>query len=260
MSSYTQQLQRRVFALGFILLVLVSTVSYVVWQDAQKNLALTPTDIKATRIAIHRTGSDTIKMVKTLDTWSVQSPCSVLANQQRVETLLSALAAGSFQYNAAEVDRAAAGLITPLASVFINDIEHRIGNTDLSEQKRYVQRGDVIELIPEWVLSLISGGVTAMAELSVLPPNTVNIELIKKEESQTLQSEQTIELWQSLSAQQLVSYPPPNLPAQSATTLIATNDVGESFKYSIYHTDKYTVMHYAQAQCAYILPLDTLPE
>ena len=257
---YRQKSNRLIVALSLTLSTLLIAIAVIFWRDAQVAVPVQGASIDATSIVIKRNDFHTIELEKRAQQWHLTSPCNLMANQQRVQTLLDTISGpGNQHYPASEVDREAAGLLTPLATVLINGTEHRVGSTDISEQRRYVQRGDVIELVPEWLLSLLSGGVTALSNLDVMPPQLTQIDIAENSETTTLTASQELEPWQTLQAQQIVSLKEFDVPEQLAYQLSSTDAAGNSTQYQVYKTAEYTVMHIAQASCAYILPPDTLP-
>lgn len=263
MSSHTRSLQRWTQLLAGIFCVLALSMSYLIWRDWQKRDAVAPA-AEATSIRIQRDGFDDIQLSKRNETWYLDAPCSLPANLQRLEPLLGALTPGAHQYTASEVDLEAAGLIAPLAIVYINGVEHRIGNTDLNGDRRYVQRGNSVTFVPEWVLSLVNGGVTALANLEVFSEPLSNMSVVMTDgTSTTLSSAENIDAWQALTAQQIVTWPLPaedeNSQIDAAYTLKPTDLSDRTQVLTVYESESFTALHRAEDACAYILPADALP-
>ena len=263
MGSHTRSLQRWTQLLTGIFFTLALSMSYLIWRDRQSSDTLAPAT-EATSIVIQRNGFDDIQLSKRDDEWHLDAPCSLPANMQRLEPLLGALAPGAHQYTASEVDLEAAGLIVPLAIVHINEVEHRIGNTDLNGERRYVQRGNSVAFVPEWVLSLVNGGVTALAKLDVFPEPLSSISLVMSDgTSTTLNSAEDVNAWQELTAQQIITWPLPDEDANSKAEALYTmqlnglKDQTEVMK--AYENATFTALHRAGDACAYILPVDALP-
>jgi len=262
MSTHTQQLQRWIVILGASLLLLIGAMAFLMWQDKQQLPQSTVHHSDATQIRIQRQGFVDIHLSKTAELWQIDNPCTISANEQRLEPLLGALTPGPHLYNASEVDLEAAGLLTPQAIVFINETEHRIGNTDLHGERRYQQIGNKVGFIPEWVLSLVNGGITAFAKLRVLPDAIDSLVLVDSDGVETqISSTEDIQQWKDISAQQIVSWPTDDFRNEEpAMTLLATTQAGDELGFSIYHTERYTAITSQAADCAYILPLDSLPD
>ena len=263
MSTHTQLLRRWTLGLSSVFVAMAAVMLYLLWQDRQ--LASSPATgghAQATALRIKRNGFPDIVLSKAGTGWNIDEPCTAAANFQRLEPLLGALQPGALQYAADEVDREAAGLLTPEATVYIDDVEYRIGSTDLQGERRYVQHDEVVEFAPEWVLSLINGGLTAFAEPTVFTQPLTSLQVTDESgDTQTITENPELQAWQSLSAQQIVIWPLPNetVEAVDAGQLLASS-VGQATEtLTIYNTDKLTALHAGDDSCAYILPPDSLP-
>ena len=266
MSTHTQLLQRWIAVLLAAIGILATLMMYQLWRDSQTALQLPPGTADAATIRIEREGSDDITLARNGASWFIETPCELSANEQRLEPLLGALTPGVHQYEASDVDLQAAGLVSPLATVTINETAYRIGNTDLSGERRYVQRGNQVAFVPEWVLSLVNGGVTALADLAVFADPLEQLTLTDDQGSEiVLSTADQLRPWQDLSAQQIITWPPEDtaLP-QPSLQISASATNGDSLLYTVYNTEKFTALTLAGKtlsgkSCAYILPLDTLP-
>ena len=268
MSSHTRSLRRWTQLLTGVFCVLTVLMVYLIWSDTRQSQSIAPI-VDANRIRIQRTGFDDIQLSKRDNVWQLDAPCSIPANQQRLEPLLSALAPGGHQYTTSDVDLEAAGLIAPLAVVHINEIEHRIGNTDLNGDRRYVQRGKSVVFVPEWILSLVNGGVTALASLEVFPEPLGSMQVLMADGSSvTLDNAEALDPWQILTAQQIVSWPLPEDDASNlaeATFTLQPRDLQEQEQeqeqtITVHEGESFIALHRADAECAYILPAESLPE
>ena len=270
MSSHTQLLQRWIAVLLAAIGILATLMMYQLWRDSQTDLQLPPGNVDASTIRIEREGFEDITLARNGASWSIKTPCELSANEQRLEPLLGALTPGVHQYEASEVDLQAAGLVSPLAIVTINETAYRIGNTDLSGERRYVQRGNQVAFVPEWVLSLVNGGITALADLAVFAEPIEQLTLTDDQGSEiVLSTADQLRPWQDLSAQQIITWPPEDTAPQPSLQLSASATNGDSLLYTVYNTEKFTALKLtgktlagktlAGKSCTYILPLDTLP-
>ncbi|MFK7993066.1 MAG: hypothetical protein AB8B87_02950 [Granulosicoccus sp.] len=260
MSTHSRSLKRWTGILGSLLGILLSSMIFIIWQDNQAKDTATQDTVAASRIRIHRDGFDEIQLAKNNGRWQFESPCQLLANEQRLTPLLNALKPGAHQYTANEVDLEAAGLITPNAIVYINDTEHRLGNTDLKGERRYVQRGNVVEFAPEWVLSLVNGGVTALATLEIFPEPLSKLSITDDSDAKietTLPDK--LAIWQNISAQQIVTWPLQDMTSTAGYQIDTIDDKGGIRSFSVYNNDTLTAIKPDDAQCAYILSKGSLP-
>lgn len=259
--GHTQSVRRWTLVVGATLCALLAGMGYLLWQDAKSGSAIQPNALQASSLRIHRPGFDDIDLIKGADGWQIQSPCTIAVNEQRLTPLLGALASPNYQYEASEVDLEAAGLTKPLASVFINEQEHRIGNTDLRGDRRYILRGNVVELAPEWVLSLVNGGLTAIARLKLF---TTPLQQILHTDidgtSRDLSSTQSLSDWQEISAEQIITWPPTTGELDLSYTLQVSDTLNTMKTLQVYNTEQFVAIRHEGAACAYILGTDSLPE
>ena len=261
MSTHTRLLQRWIAVLLAAIGMLASLMMYQLWRDSQTAVQLPLGNVNASTIRIEREGFDDITLAKNEASWFIETPCEISANEQRLEPLLGALTPGMRQYDASEVDLQAAGLVSPPAIVTVNETRHRIGNMDLNGERRYVQRGNKVAFVPEWVLSLVNGGVTALADLAVFADPIEQLTLTDEQGSKTvLTTMEQLQPWQNLSAQQIITWPPDDSASpQPLLQLSSLAANGEHLLYTVYNTERFTALTLAGQSCAYILPLDTLP-
>ena len=261
MSTHTQLLQRWIAVLVAAIGILASLMMYQLWRDSDRAIPLPPGYADAASIRIEREGFEDITLAKNNASWLIESPCQISVNEQRLEPLLGALTPGVHHYDASEVDLQAAGLVSPPAIVTINETTHRIGDTDLNGERRYVQRGNQVAFVPEWVLSLINGGVTALADLAVFADKIEQLTLTDDQGLDTvLSTAEQLRPWQNLSAQQIITWPPDDSASpQPLLQLSSLAANGKRLSYTVYNTEGFTALTLAGNSCAYILPLDTLP-
>lgn len=261
MTSHSTSLKRWAMALSLTLSTLVGGMAYLLWQDAQQMSSDQEIAAEVSSIRIQREAFDDIVIVKNDGQWMMESPCPLLVNEQRLMPLLNVLQPGALQYQAGEVDLFTAGLETPSAIVYLDDLEHRIGNTDLSGDRRYLQRGSTVELIPEWVLSLVNGGVTALARLELFTDTLGSLAIV--DDQGIVEERSTAEElgpWQNLAAQQISTWPVEDAPAEPSYSLTATNVQGNSQTLAVFEAERFIAIRFEDAKCAYILGPDELPE
>ena len=260
MSTHTQSLRRWTLGLGGVTFVLAASMFYIMWNDRQLSEPLDSNSLaQASALRIVRDGFPDIHLSRDGLSWNIDQPCSATANIQRLEPLLGALQPGAHQYTADEVDRQAAGLQTPEAIVYIDDVEFRIGQTDLQGERRYIQHDEVVEFAPEWVLSLINGGLTAFADPTLFLQPVDQLQITDEQgDTRIISSAPELQQWQTLSAQQVVTWPLPDnaiTPQNSTQSQVST----ASQTYQVYKTEKLTALYAEDAGCAYILAPDSLP-
>lgn len=156
------------------------------------------------RIVIKRSGHDDIELVRNNTGWQMNQPYAIVANTQRIEPLLSLGSARFEGYETEEVDMTAAGLITPSASVIIGTREFSLGNTDAQGERRYTLVDNKVSFVPEWVWSLIHGGATAFADLTVFH---VLPETLYMSNGKTVWEQTNRDSWLELQADKIVPWP-----------------------------------------------------
>lgn len=261
MTSHTKSMQRWTAILGTTFCALITGMGYLLWQDTKAIDDQKPLTDLASSVSIQRPGFTDIDLLRNSNGWQMLSPCNLDVNEQRLTPLLDALTPATYQYRSTEVDLEAAGLVAPLATVYINEQEYRIGNTDLRGERRYVQRGNAVEFAPEWVLSLVNGGITALSKLELF--TTPLQQLVRVDEtgsSRDLSSKDTLSAWQNISAQQIVSWPPPNTELTLGYQLQTTDINNNKKTLLVYNTDQFVAIRPEGGACAYILNIDSLPD
>lgn len=205
-------------------------------------------------IRLLRPDTGEIVMAKEDGQWQMTQPCQLPVNNHRLEPLLEALHSATHEYQASDVDLDAAGLIEPQATVFLNQQSVKLGKTDLRGSRRYTLKNDVVEFVPEWVLSLINGGVTAFA---ILEPFGLSLTDLQLRGDGIIESEQ-LPFWQALSAQQIVELQTIDLqnktPSEVGTAIFG--DIQTQLE--LYQLPEFIALRFADATCAYILAPDAL--
>ena len=262
--THSQKTRRLVIAASLLLVALVGVVGGVLWTDARNATPALQAQFDVQRIRIQRPDfPDMVLQANTNGQWSMSDPCVLPINTQRLQPLLDALAPAVHSYAAVDVDLEAAGLMRPEAVIIMNDQVLALGITDLSGERRYLQRGERVEFVPEWILSLVNGGLSALASLDVFPQ--MLDELVVQADQSTESASLTVPAgalpeWQALQAQQIVTWPlPDSEPATGSRTLIARTGAQE-LKLTLQLYTRYAALRHENADCAYLVPTTSLPD
>lgn len=252
-------------ALGALLIIIAT----IIWSDRNPISSLQQTHALPSRLQIQRPGHIELVMHKQAENeWTLQEPCTLPVNAQRLTPLLNALRPSAHTYNASEVDLQAAGLTQPLSTVLLDDTQVLIGNTDLKGERRYIMRDSNVQFAPEWILSLIDGGISAFANLSMFAFDFQQVEATHTDGSAILLSNTDPLWWQELSAQQIVTWPiKDNGTSEVSLQLSFLSDssnssgISESEKQlaTVHRYENFDAVTFEASDCAYILPSDTLP-
>ncbi len=262
MRSRHKQTQRTIAAGSVLLVSLVGLIVFLQWSDRQDHLT---GDIQEDSsqslhaIGIQRPGFADMRLALIDSQWQIQEPCLADVNPQRMQAFSSLQKPASHSYAAAEVDLLAAGLIEPLATVSLNDTTLHIGNTDLSGERRYIQRNDRIEFAPEWILSLLQGGTSAFAHLIVFPDAMTSLS-IQQADGAAVDIADHIMQWQTLSANQVISWPmKDDEPELRQTYTLAYESPSKNGQLRVNVYDAFSAVLHSDAHCAYVVSNDALP-
>ncbi len=133
-------------------------------QSKEKQLAVTGLNKDGiTHIKISRQNNESVVLALKEGVWQITHPQIQAANFNRVEPLLT-VASIAPSYNSDEVDREAAGLKSPMASIEFNQKRFEIGELDVSGKRRYAESDGHVYFFPDWIVPLIDGGVSAFAQ------------------------------------------------------------------------------------------------
>jgi len=239
----------------FIALALV--VGAVAWNDRSSNATtafVENADVDtASRILIARPDYADTVIERQSGHWSITSPCRISADIERITPLLEALSTSPLSYPAREVDREAAGLLEPLAVVTVDDDVIQLGGTDLAGERRYAQRGDTIALVPEWVLSLVNGGASALAVRRLFPVTPTQL---TRDDGRAVD----IDAWAGLSATQVIAWPPADTSgSRHAYVLEASIENNTRTRFELVATDAWTAIITAGDSCARLFSNDDMP-
>lgn len=257
MSTRQVRQQRLTAVLGVTLVALTVAVIAIAWNDRRALESASFVEHAdagtASRILIARPARPDLVLERHASAWAITAPCRISADIDRITPLLAALSTSPLTYRAREVDRDAAGLVEPLAVITIDDDVIELGGTDLAGERRYAQRGDTVALVPEWVLSLADGGLSALAvrRLFTTPPTTLT-----RADGQSLDAD----AWAGLSANQVVAWPLPDAPpTRQAQALTASVGDAPNVELELVATDSWTAIVTSGESCARLFAPDDMP-
>lgn len=261
MLSRHQTIKRWIIIASGTLVVLIAGIASMLWSESRQRDELKNAHLEIQNtlrsLEIKRPGKADIKILAKDDQWLIHEPCTIKVNQKRLQPLLSIVSSAAFSYDATEVDLDAAGLIKPLATIIANNQRIDIGNTDLTGERRYIKRGERIEFIPEWILPLLEGGLSALSNLQVVEDVITSVTVDKLGSTQSNISEDPTK-WQQLTAQQITPWPmPENAPLQPQYSVTIKSESDER-RLQVFTTAAYAALVFEGARCAYFLPNDAL--
>lgn len=201
MSSHSARRTQLTWLLVCVFLLLAGVIA---WMEFGSQSSSSHSAQAINRIVVTRAGHDPLELVRTENDWQITKPYLIKANTQRVEPLLSVGAASFEGYATSEVDMQAAGLEAPRASLTFNKRKFSLGTADASGERRYALVDEQVGFVPEWVWSLLHGGVTAFADLNVFDelPDSVHVH-----SGDSVQKAGNIDQWRSLQADKIVAWP-----------------------------------------------------
>ena len=238
------------------LTVLLGIIGALMFNEARESggVIRNQEDIREIRIARPDFADIVLTQANAVDGFSIEAPCELPANTQRLQPLLDALAPSAHGYAASEVDLQAAGLNTPQATVTLNGTTVDLGGTDLSGERRYLLRDGRVEFAPEWVLSLVNGGLSALA---VLEPFTDALTTLSID--MTPVTADDLQQWQAISAQQIVSWPLSDAEAALKTQTLQAESVDDVKTLLLHHYPDFVALHEQNSTCAYLFNASSLP-
>lgn len=250
--EHSAKLKRMVWVLSTVLVGLLAGIGLLIWKD-QTDTPVASTTESITEIRLLRKGFSDIVMTKIQGLWQLTSPCTLAVNAQRLEPLLGALQPAGHSYKASDVDLDAAGLTPAQATVYLNHKRIELGNTDLQGNRRYALSTDTVEFVPEWVLSLINGGITAFVKLepfgAKLSQLTIN--------GLTHDNPDELDIWRDLSARQILEWSTLNLSASNDSFRFQATIDSQQHYYELHKHSDFIALRVENAACAYILPVES---
>jgi hypothetical protein len=263
MTSRDQTIKRWIIIASSTLMLLIAGIAALLWSESKRRNVLINerSNIQNTlqNLVIKRPGKVDIKMHVNNDHWQIHEPCTIAVNQKRLQPLLSIVSPAAFSYDADEVDLDAAGLINPLAMVIANNQKINIGKTDLSGTRRYVKRGERVEFIPEWILPLLDGGLSALSKLEVFDDVITSVAVDEPGDMQSNISDDPA-IWQQLTAQQIAPWPLTDTAPIQLQYSVAIKSESDTKHLQVFTTAAYAAIVFEGARCAYLLPNDALSE
>lgn len=213
----TQSAKRNVLTLA-LTGVFALLLSVIWWIEFGQTPATTMTNADINKIVITRNGHADIVLARENAAWRMTKPYALKANAQRIEPLLSLGLANFAGYDIAEVDMAASGLIAPDATITVGTRTFQLGLTDAQGERRYALVDNKVSFVPEWVWSLVHGGVTAFADLNVFAEFPADVYLHSDDVAGNDNVERNlgnVDEWRVLQADKIVAWPDErNTPAQ----------------------------------------------
>ena len=261
--THGQKIQRLLYLAGATFAALLGIIGYIIFNERsaqhEQQAQLSASQKALNNLKIDRPGAPTISMTHNGEQWSMTSPCQIAVNEQRLQPLFALHEPSSFTYSASEVDLQAAGLIEPLAIVTYNDTKILIGGKDLKGSRRYIQRDGSVEFAPEWILSLLEGGVTAIASTALFPSPLSDISISDSSSGESYQATRLSE-WQTLQASQIINWPMENNSSKPVKTYrVDTQENTEPTQWSVVVHETFTAWVKLDSQCAYVIGNDEMP-
>lgn len=254
--GHSRKRQRLAVLASVSALLLLAGALLVARQDALQREAQRPQVRDPNTIRILRPSRAELVLQRAEASWHLIAPCYLAVNKQRLSPLLEALNTPGASYSSSDVNLEATGLLSPQATVILDDEIITIGGLDVSGERRYVQSGQRVELVPEWILSLVDGGMTAFADNAVF---RAEVSSVVSTTADNLA--QGVALWTELSASQTVEWPLDEaLPFGSTITdFSVTLDSGKAHEVQVTSNDAWQAVVLDGEQCARLLAPDTLP-
>lgn len=262
--THSRKAQRLAIAGSVLLLILLASIAALWWADNRNSGQSAGSHPPGTSLRIERPGFPSISVQQQADDqWQIVEPCLLPAHMQRLQPLLSALMPAAHSYASQDVDLDAAGLITPEAIVYLDEERLALGTTDLSGERRYLQRGDRVEFVPEWLLSLVNGGLSALAVTTLFPGGLDALQLeplLPEQTDAEIVDRESLTFWRSLSAQQIVTWPLSGNEMSSGYRTLLAESAGEQLTLTVYDFQRFAAIRFENASCAYIVNRSSLPD
>jgi len=218
MSTHSAKRRQLTLLLACLFLLLLIAIAWLEFGSAKK---APQTIAEINSITIKRAAQPDIKLVKNGSNWNMTTPYQLAANAQRIEPLLMLGTANLDGYDKTEVDLPATGLNNPGASVIIGSREFQLGETDVDGDRRYTLVDNKVSFVPDWVWSLVHGGVSAFCDLSVFMQLPDSVYLIDHQQATKLAN---IDQWRTLQADKIDDWPEQTTtPLQASKSLFRLN-------------------------------------
>jgi len=241
---------------GFLALLfagLIAAIGFLHWRDQPLDAPQRLAENVHT-ITIERRDAETIVLQRE-KSWHITSPIQIAVNEQRIIPLMTVYTNPDPGYNIASVDLEATGLNDPEVGIRFNDYEVKIGAVAIEGGRRHALHGDRVRFVPDWVLPLLQGGVSAMADLTVWGNRLSALTFANGESLGTTE----LQAAQELSAQQFVPWPRTDMPPTTATYEVTATHDGSSNNWTLTVNDRYIAVHNSASDYAYIVSPDDVP-
>jgi len=261
-TPHAKRRQSLIVGLLFLLILLGAGIGYLKYDDQLTQPGAEIHTAQYTHLQIDRPQFPAIKITRAADAWQIIAPIEIAANAQRLEPLLQLPTHGGTSYPLNEVNLDELGLTSPVAVVSFDDVVIAIGDEDVSGERRYILEGNTVRLVPQWMLSLINGGLSALADLTLLPDALAKL---GAELDDTPLRLLNASAWQSLSAQQLVLWPlspeqTENDKPKHRGRLIGMLKTDAVVAFDVWQANKFVAFVPADKTFAYIVATHDLPE
>lgn len=162
--------------IGVAALAMLAWSDYQMRKKAEKAPVFDLSTSSVQEFSATRTGSAPLQFMRKDEQWYLVSPIQALAHQSRTLSLLQIIRQRPTQrYNPSEVDLAGAGLLEPEAEISIYGKRILFGKKEPITGQRYVSMDESVFLLDDYYFQLLSGGASAMANLRILPSETLEV-------------------------------------------------------------------------------------
>jgi len=158
-------------------------------------------------------------------------------------------------YAITSVDLDATGLNSSEVTLSFDDYEVKIGDLAINGPKRHALHGDRVRFVPDWVLPLLQGGISALADLTIWGNGLSALEF----EPNLSFNDALLAQAKQLTAQQLVKWPRPENPEILDTFAVKATINQAQSDWVIYVTEGYVAFQPVKLNYAYIVARDEVP-
>jgi len=246
--SHTAKRKQLIWLLAAVLLVLLAGIAYELYLTKSNTPASRRAEDIST-ITIQRANAKTIVLQQIDDNWRVTEPVEMAANRQRIVPLLTVYTNPDPGYAISDVDLIETGLNVPEVTLLFNDYAVEIGKLAIEGDRRHARHGERISFVPDWVLPLATGGISAFADLTVWGETLSEIMFT---DNSTL-AESSLAAARTLTAQQFVLWPRDDAPATLAVHRVEVTTADGSKNWTITITERYSALQAEDSAYAYIV-------
>lgn len=248
-----------------LLFLLGALVAAILWLELSPVEQRYAPNAEIQKISIKRDGHDTIVLDKNAGVWTLTAPFKLNANAVRIEPLLTLIPGNETGYSPAEVDMAATGLLDSTTSITLNNETIKLGKPGTDGDRRYALINEQVFLLPEWVWSLVHGGVTAFADLTVFTdlPDTLYLHPNDGFDNPRIYPV-SARAWRNLQADKII--PKPKMTQPSSYSFLtrfhvstSESDNAQAVIADVARHQKYSVI-WTQGKFAYVISHEKLDE